>query len=133
MRRVRGFTLIELMIVVAVVAIIAAIALGSYQKQVRKSRRAEAKQVLSDLSLREEKFRSNNIAYGLTTTAPPTGIGTANASIYYAVTVTIQAGPPPGFTLTAVPIGDQLKDSCGTLTMTMASGVLTKAPATDCW
>ena len=45
MRRIRGFTLIELMIVVGVVAILASIAVPIYNEQIRKSRRADAKQV----------------------------------------------------------------------------------------
>src|SRR6185436_15605068 len=63
MKRVRGFTLLELMIVVVIIAILAGVALSSYQKQVRKSRRAEAKQGVTDISLREEKWRSNNANY----------------------------------------------------------------------
>lgn len=131
MKKQRGFTLIELMIVVAVIAILATVALGGYNKQVRKSRRAEAKQVLLDYSLREEKFRSNNATYG-TTAAPPAGIGATGATSYYTVTLTAGSNTGTGYIFTAVPIGDQAKDSCGTLTLTMAAGVLDKDPD-GCW
>ena len=87
-KKQRGFTLIELMVVVAIVAILAGIAFNAYTNQIRKSRRAEAKQVLSDMALREEKFRSNNASYG-TTAASPTGIGLPATANYYTVTLTV--------------------------------------------
>ncbi len=140
MKRVRGFTLLELMIVVAVIAILATIALTAYNKQIRKSRRAEAKQALSDLIIKQEKWRSNNTAYGTCNQAvdPVTAAGTACASFnsglsYYAVAVT--ANNATSYTMTATPkTADQLNDSCGTLTVAMASGSITRSPTTTgCW
>lgn len=58
-----GFTLIELMVVVAIVAIIAAIAIPTYQTQIRESRRVDAKTAVLDLAAREEKYFSLNNAY----------------------------------------------------------------------
>lgn len=129
MKRTLGFTLLELMIVVVVMAILASLALSGYQKQVRKSRQAEAKQVLSDLMLKQEKWRSNNSAYG--TVAQ---IGGAATTKYYSVcpVVATCTTSATGYVLTAVPLGDQTKDSCGTLTITMAAGTATKTPVT-CW
>ncbi len=62
-RKARGFTLIELMIVVVIVAILASIALPSYQEQVRKSRRADAKAALMELSGFMERFYAANGRY----------------------------------------------------------------------
>lgn len=133
MKTRRGFTLIELMIVVLVIAVLAGLAFSGYQKQVRKSRRAEAKQALSDIGLREEKYRSNNPLYATCDQAvAPSTCANFNLTLtYYTVAHT---GTPTGvaYVLTATPKGDQLKDSCGTLTWSMASGVVTKTP-TDCW
>lgn len=129
MRHRRGFTLIELMIVVLVVAVLASIALSGYNNQVRKSRRSEAKQVLSDLGLKQEKYRSNNTTYG--TIIQIGGVATAK---HYTVTMVASSNTGTNYTFTAVPIGDQAKDSCGTLTLKMEVGVLKKEPATEgCW
>ena len=64
MRREVGFTLIELMIVVAVVAILALIALPMYTEQMRKGKRAEAAQALGDMQLRQESWRADHPTYG---------------------------------------------------------------------
>ena len=61
--RVRGFTLIELMITVAIIAIIVAIAVPSYQDSVRKSRRGQVKADITELAQRAERFHSVNNSY----------------------------------------------------------------------
>lgn len=137
MKRNRGFTLLELMIVVLVIAVLAGIAISSYQNQIRKSRRAEAKQVLSDLVLKQEKWRSNNTTYGTVA-----NIGGAAASSWYTVTLTAGSNTATAYAFTAVPTGDQAKDKCGTLSVSMSAGTLLKCPGntgcaattpTDCW
>jgi type IV pilus assembly protein PilE len=74
--RSSGFTLIELMVVVAIVAIIAAIAIPTYQVQIRESRRTDAKTAVLDLAAREEKYFSLNNAY----TGSPANLGYVAAS-----------------------------------------------------
>lgn len=63
----RGFTLMELMIAVAIIGILSAIAYPSYTDYVRKARRAEAKSMLQEIQLLQEKYRANNSAYGTLT------------------------------------------------------------------
>ena len=78
-----GFTLIELMIVVAVVAILAAIAVPSYQEQVRKSRRAQAKADLVEYAQMAERFFTVNntyVGFTLPTTQSPREGGTAEGT-----------------------------------------------------
>ena len=65
--RRQGFTLIELMIVVAVVALLAAVALPSSQSYIRKSRRADAFIALSNVQMAQERWRASHLTYGTLT------------------------------------------------------------------
>ena len=123
-----GFTLIELMVVVAIVAILAAIALPSFADQMRKSRRAEAVTALQDAQLRLEKWRVDHSSFA--------GSGvTIPASNHYAFTITADAATPNAYAVAAAPsTASQQKDMCGTLTITNTAGVVTKTPTgTGCW
>lgn len=133
--RAPGFTLIELMIAVAIVAILAAVAYPSYQEQVRKSRRAQAKADLVELAQLAERYRTVNNTYAtfdLATMAfsqsPRTG------TPYYSLA--LSSNSTSGFTLTATPSanGGQGNDRCGTLTINQA-GVKTNSAGTyaQCW
>lgn len=136
MKTRRGFTLIELMIVVLVIAVLAGLALSAYTKQVRKSRRAEAKQALSELMLREEKWRSNNIAYGTCdeALAPSTCVSLNSGLNYYTVALVAASNTATAYQFTATPKADQTKDSCGTLSVSMNAGAIGKTPTTvGCW
>lgn len=125
--REHGFTLIELMVVVAIVAILAAIALPSFADQMRKSRRAEAVSSLQDAQLRLERWRVDHKDF--------TGSGVAIAdTAFYDFTVTAAAATPNQFSVSAAPLGSQAKDTCGTMTITVNAGVVSKTPAnTSCW
>jgi type IV pilus assembly protein PilE len=152
MRKPRGFTLLELMIVVVVMAVLATLALSGYQKQIRKSRRAEAKQMLSDVSMRQEKYRSNNATYGTCDQAmAPSTCATFNSGgTYYSVGVafptagTCASGAAKGnansYILTATPKSgtDQTKDTgCTTLVLTSDCGTVAKSATgsdtSNCW
>ena len=74
--KLHGFTLIELMITVAVVAILSAIAYPSYQEYVLRSRRVEAQSLLGEAAARQERWRAQNGGYKLRR-QPQTALGTS--------------------------------------------------------
>jgi type IV pilus assembly protein PilE len=127
MPRRRGFTLLELMVVVTIVAILAAFAFNTYSEQVRKSRRTQAMQVLADLALREEKWRTNNAEYGDIDDVNGTTLVNSTNSPYYSITIddlsastyTLEAAPRSG--------SAQEGDKCGTFTFSQENGTLTKS------
>jgi type IV pilus assembly protein PilE len=113
----RGFTLIELVVVMLVTAILAMIAVSAYSNSVMKSRRTDAKSALLDLAGREERNLSTTNTYS---DQPPqlgyTGAGfpIAVGSGYYMVNVVVGAaapGVPPTFIITATPVGTQAQDT----------------------
>lgn len=102
-RRSRGFTLIEMLIVVAIVAVLAAIAYPSYQEHVRKGRRAAAQSYLMDIAQRQQQYLLDKRAFSATLTDLNTTTP-ADVDSYYQVTIDpLGAGPPPTFTARAKP------------------------------
>lgn len=129
-----GFTLIELMIAVAIVGILASVAFPSYMSQVRQSRRSDAIQALSTIQLAQERWRANNPTYASTIAA--LGIVSPTSGGYY--TLAIATTPTPtgvvyAATATAVSGKSQASDTgCIPLTVTVANGTATNTPA-SCW
>jgi len=134
---VKGFTLIELMIAVAIIGILAGIALPSYREYVRRGDRASARAVLLEAQQFMERFYAVNDAYNAdkagTAVALPVRLRTApvEAPKY---NVAISASAANSYTLTATPISADSK--CGNLTFTNA-GVKgrtgTELSVADCW
>lgn len=122
-----GFTLIELMITVAIVAILAAIAYPSYQSQIRKSKRAAAEAYLMEAAAKEHQFMVDVRSY----TATLSDLPAVPSDISGAYTFTVSTPSATSFLLTGTPIGNQTADSCGTLTIDQAGS---KNPTTSgCW
>ena len=139
--RALGFTLIELMIVVAVIAVLAAIAFPSYQNQIRKSQRTDAKMSLLDLAGRQERYFTTNNVYtnvpanlGYSGTFP---VSVPSATTFnYGVSVTAVGTAGNTYTATAVPNGNQANDTCGTFSIN-EQGVQSNSGGTtasdQCW
>jgi type IV pilus assembly protein PilE len=125
-----GFTLLELMITVAVVAILATIAYPSYQSQLRKSRRTEGTAALLNLQIAEEKYFLVNNQYGsLAALGLTTGTSYTTEHQYYQVSLGSQDAT--SFVAQAVPINGQSGDSsCNPLTL---SNTGQKTPTSGCW
>lgn len=111
----KGFTLIELMITVAIIGVLAAIAYPSYQDQVRKSRRAEAQAFLMNLGSRQQQMLLDARSFAASTASFPNFTVPAQVSGFYTIGISAPASTPPSFTATATPSGDQAHDKCGTL------------------
>ena len=122
--RNKGFTLLELMVVLTIISLLAAIAYPSYMGQVRKSRRAEAAIALETMAQAEERFFSRFRTYTSLVAAPDPCAGQAcglgqssNSTVndYYALTAN---GNATSYTLTATASGTQVMDTdCRTFTV----------------
>jgi type IV pilus assembly protein PilE len=123
-----GFTLIELMITVAVVSILAALALPSFLDSVRKGRRAEAVGALTQIQQAQERWRANHGSYAdndQLSTAPPAGLGipetTADRNYQLALSNVSAAGYTA--TATATSSGRQHGDTgCHKIVLRLAGG-----------
>ena len=139
----KGFTLIELMIVVAVIGILASIAWPSYTESVAKSRRGNAQAEMMSLSSALERYYTQWNHYsdaavgGADTGAPAATLYTIEAETAQFYTITISAvghaDTAQTYTISAVPVGAMAGDRCQTMTINSA-GVKTAAAGQDgCW
>lgn len=129
-----GFTLIELMIVVAVVAILAAIALPNYQESVRKGRRGQAKADLVELAQRAERFHTVNNTYVGFNLAGTENQSPREGTASYNVAIAGQTGSTFVLSATPVPGSPQAVDRCGTLSLNAAGAKsATGGSAADCF
>ncbi len=128
----RGFTLIEVMIAVAIVAILASVAYPSYVSQVQRGKRAEARSTLLEAQQFMERQYAATDQYQANLPArlqrsPAQGSAAYNLT----VTATVSA-----YTLTAVPLASQGSDKCQQLTLTHTNQrgtSSTAASASECW
>ena len=142
--RSRGFTLIELMIVVAVVAILALVAFPTYQDQVRKARRTDGQSALVRIAMEQERFRANCSRYAGTLDPDASGmicdadsgyilpLSETSPEGWYALA--ISSAGVAGFTATATAQSGQASDrsggvSCSVLAIDQDGA---KTPA-GCW
>ncbi len=108
----RGFTLIELMLVIVILGVLLAVAFPSYLDSVRKGRRAEGIAGLTTVQQAQERFRANSPRYGNLSvpadvhTLPNIGTTTANGRY----TLAVSGNTETGYTVTATAVGAQASD-----------------------
>jgi type IV pilus assembly protein PilE len=142
MRKIAGFTLIELVVAMVIAAILAAIAIPSYSSYVRKSRRTDAKTALLDIASLEERLYSTTNTYsstptdlGYTGARFPVTLGGGDYRVEIPAVTQATSTAPASFSFTATAINDQQNDTqCVTMTVT-STGVQSASPDNSgaCW
>lgn len=129
----KGFTLIELMIVIAIIAIIAAVAMPAYSDYITKAKRTEAKAELLIIQLAQERWRANNSSYGALT-----DLGYSNPHLIDNYSITVSGAAASSYQIIASPTGQQLAADtfCGAISIDQSSTTTesgTASSANDCW
>lgn len=123
----RGFTLIELMLVVAVAGVLSSVAYPSFMGQLQKIRRADAMVSILQVQAAQERWRANNLSYG---TLAEIGVATVSAAGHYALQV--GAASANGYEVVAVATGTQAYDAaCRNLKVRVEGGNLVQASGVD--
>lgn len=134
----RGFTLVELMIVVAVIAILAAVAIPSYGRYAYRARRVDGKELLLRIANAQERYYATFNRYGALTDIGYTNPASSEKS-YYSVKLAPATSTAQSYTATANPAGAQTKDVCGALSIDNAgvklpaASDLTRNSNGPCW
>ena len=132
----QGFTLIELMVTVAIVGILAAVAYPSYTQYVIRANRSAAESFIMGVASKQEQYILDARQYA--TTLATLGMAVpADVSKHYTVADPTVSATPPTYTITATPIGSQLAGDtkCGALTLNQAGakGISGTGTVAECW
>lgn len=130
MKQTKGFTLIEMLVAVAIMGILAAIAIPQYHQYVVRANRTAAQSFMMDVASREKQYlldaRSYTPNWALTDPAPNLGMTVpSDVSRNYTITVTAPVQTPPVFTVLATPIGSQAANTNNEVQMLDDAGTKT--------
>ncbi|MEQ1804907.1 MAG: type IV pilin protein [Burkholderiaceae bacterium] len=126
-RFAQGFTLIELMLVVAVAGVLSGVAYPSFMGQLQKIRRADAMVAVLQVQAAQERWRANNLAYGA---LAEIGVAPTSAAGHY--TLQINAPSATGYEIIAAATGSQAHDTpCRTLRLRIDGGNLVQTSGAD--
>ncbi|MNF86392.1 Fimbrial protein precursor [compost metagenome] len=129
----RAFTLIEMLIAIAVIAILAGIAMPSYQDYARQSRRIDGHTALLNLQMAQERWRANNQSYSASLS--DLGVGTSSSENHYTIAITSGSTSAGGYTATATAksTSPQAADTnCSPLILSQSGNQTSMTPAA-CW
>jgi len=138
-KKTTGFTLIELMITVAIIGILAAIAYPNYVSYVRKSKRADAQSLLLQGANRQEQFFSTNYEYTAELGSGGLGLPSQTENGAYNLSASVSGSDSEAFTITATAVGNQEKDMCRILEInqlgrkTANNTAANSQVSKDCW
>lgn len=117
----KGFTLIELMIVVAIIGILAAIAMPAYVEYVQRAKRADAKAALLSAILAQEKWRANHTTYG---SLADIDVSTTSPDKYY--TISVSGNTASTYSISAAPKSPHTDTKCAVFTINQVGNNTTK-------
>jgi len=140
MKHQKGFSLIELMIVVAVIGILAAVAYPAYQDYVIRSKRGDAMNALANVRIQQEKYRANNPTFGSIASLAAAGLVTNplnSPDKYWQITIVDSpvASQPDGsqFFAKAVPLSPHADSDCPEFIVGRSGPVFTSPDNKSCW
>lgn len=132
----RGMTLIEVMVVIVIIAILATIATVGWGRYVRSAARTDATAALTDIRVKQERYRyaqsayANRVQFASTFLQGGATLPTPTPNSRYLVDVA--SASTSGFTATATPQGSQVSDECGTFTVNQ-NGPVVVTGKEKCW
>ena len=138
-KKSRGFTLIEVMIVVGIIGLLTTIAYPSYREHIQRSQRTVAKTALLELATRQERFFTVNNRYTTVGTDLgyasnfPIGVGGDGNALYR---ITVTTANATGFAATATPVGGATADACGVFAISQSgqqSNTSNTLATARCW
>lgn len=130
-KNIAGFSLIELMVVVAIIALLATIAAPAYNQYTLRGKRAEGRAALLDAAATLERFYSDNNRYATADNTLAASVSTTSETGKYAISITT-ASPYQTYTLRATTV-NFTDDDCGYLELTHAGAKSAELGGADCW